>query len=48
MKWLCSHSSDFLFYFILFRFDGEFINLKETAEDLALEGGEVMDFFQKK
>lgn len=32
----------------LHRFDGEFVNFKETAADLALEGGELMDFFQKK
>lgn len=37
----------FQIYFV-FRFDGEFINFNETAEDLGLEGGEMMDFFKKK
>lgn len=30
------------------RFDGDFINFKETAEDLGIEGGELMEFFRKK
>ncbi|XP_055324738.1 uncharacterized protein LOC129579102 [Sitodiplosis mosellana] len=33
---------------VALEFDGDFINFKETAEDLALDGGEMMDFFMKK
>ncbi|XP_031620607.1 uncharacterized protein LOC116339091 [Contarinia nasturtii] len=33
---------------VLIEFDGEFINFKETADDLGLEGGEVFDFYEKK
>lgn len=48
---------DHIFFWLIFnffslllnnRFDGDFINFKETAEDLDLEGGEMMDFFQQK